>query len=62
MKNDDDELARRPSVEPGQPLDLLSVDEIDARIEALKAEIVRLQEGRAAKLAASAAADAFFRK
>jgi uncharacterized small protein (DUF1192 family) len=45
----------------GQPLDLLSVAELDERIEALKAEIERLAAARAAKAASRAAAAAFFK-
>lgn len=52
----------RPAYEMGQPLDLLSLTEIDERIAALKAEIARLEEAAQAKRAATAAAEAFFRK
>ncbi|WP_036282636.1 DUF1192 domain-containing protein [Methylocystis sp. ATCC 49242] len=62
MKSEDEDPPRRPSFEIGQPLDLLSVAEIDARIAALKYEIARLENGRAAKVAASATAETFFRK
>ena len=48
--------------EIGQPLDLLSVAELDERIERLRQEIARLEAARAAKQAASAAAEAFFKK
>lgn len=54
----------RPAVgrhEIGQPLDLLSVHELDERIAALRAEIARLEQARAAKAASRAAADAFFK-
>jgi uncharacterized small protein (DUF1192 family) len=46
----------------GQPLETLSLREIDERIEALRAEIARLEAAREAKQAASAAAEAFFRE
>ncbi|MGJ0504145.1 MAG: DUF1192 domain-containing protein [Methylocystis sp.] len=63
MKSDEDEAPRRPAAfEIGQPLDLLSIAELDERIERLRQEIARLEAARAAKQAASAAADAFFRK
>ncbi len=52
----------RPPYEIGQPLDLLSLKEIDERIAALKDEIARLEEAAQAKRAATAAAEAFFRK
>ena len=60
---DDDPLApvRKPSHEIGQPLEALSVDELDERIALLRAEIARLEQIRAAKQASRAAADSFFR-
>lgn len=62
----DDEPGAAPRPAPGrhdigQPLDLLSVAELDERIEALKAEIERLAAARAAKAASRAAAAAFFK-
>lgn len=48
--------------EIGQTLDALSVNEFDERIAILKDEIARLEKARAAKAAASLAADAFFRR
>jgi uncharacterized small protein (DUF1192 family) len=59
-----DEEAPRPAAhfEIGQPLDLLSVAELEARIEALRAEIARLEAAVTSKQAASAAAEAFFKK
>lgn len=59
-------MEEEPPVQPLQPLtgaDLsrLSVEEIGARIAALKAEIVRLEAARAQKEASRAAADAVFR-
>jgi uncharacterized small protein (DUF1192 family) len=63
MENEDDDAPRRPTpFEIGQPLDLLSIAEIDERIERLRQEIARLEAARVAKQAASAAADAFFKK
>lgn len=60
---DDDPLApvRKPGHEIGQPLDALSVHELSERVELLRAEIARLEQARAAKQAAQAAADAFFK-
>ena len=46
----------------GQPLDLLSVAEIDQRIAELRAEITRLEAARTQKQAAQSAAEAFFKK
>jgi uncharacterized small protein (DUF1192 family) len=63
IEDEDRKPPRRPAAhEIGQPLGLLSVAELDERVEALRAEIARLEAARAAKQAASAAADAFFRK
>ncbi|MGD9657507.1 MAG: DUF1192 domain-containing protein [Methylocystis sp.] len=63
MKSEEDDAPRRPApFEIGQPLDLLSLAEIDERIETLRQEIARLEAARAAKQAAGAAADAFFKK
>lgn len=64
MKGEDDDLPRRAPArhEPGQPLDTLSVAELDERIALLRAEIERLQAARDAKAASLTAADAFFRR
>ena len=48
--------------EIGQDLSMLSLEEIEERIAALKVEIERLAEARTKKSASRAAADAFFRK
>ncbi|NDA47113.1 MAG: DUF1192 domain-containing protein [Alphaproteobacteria bacterium] len=63
---DDDPFSTAPVKKPavheiGQSLDLLSVSEIDERIELLKAEILRLTQSREAKAASRLAADAFFK-
>ena len=52
---------KAPAHEIGQPLDTLSVDELDERVAMLRAEIDRLESMRAAKLASRAAADSFFK-
>ncbi len=62
MSSDEDAPRPRPTFEIGQPLDLLSVAEIELRIAALKEEIARLEAAAEAKRAAGAAAEAFFRK
>jgi uncharacterized small protein (DUF1192 family) len=46
--------------EIGQDLSMLSIDEIDERLEALEREIERLKEARAKKENSRAAASAFF--
>jgi uncharacterized small protein (DUF1192 family) len=59
---DDDGRPRKKTVhELGQDLSPLSIADLEARIEQLNAEIVRLVEARAAKIATQAAADAFFK-
>ena len=45
----------------GQDLSLLSIHEIDERIELLEQEIARLKEARAKKEDSRAAASAFFK-
>ena len=63
--NEDDDNLPRPALgrhEVGQALGELSVAELEERIEALRAEIARLEAARDAKRAANAAADAFFKK
>ena len=67
ISEEDDPFYARPKPKParheiGQSLESLSVDELDARIELLKAEIVRLEQMRASKTASLQAADAFFKR
>jgi uncharacterized small protein (DUF1192 family) len=60
---DDDGAPRRKTVHIiGQGLDDLSLEEFDARIALLKAEIERLTDARRIKAAALEAAGAFFRR
>lgn len=67
MAGDNDEIfgapprKAAPCHEIGQSLDTLSVQDIDERIMALRAEITRLEEARRAKQASRGAADAFFK-
>lgn len=58
-----EELPRRIRMahEIGQDLSLLSVEELDDRIEQLKSEIARLEEARAAKVDSRRLADSFFK-
>lgn len=65
-REDDDPFGVAPPKKPtsheiGQPLDTLSVDELDERVALLKAEIIRLEEAKVAKQASKLAADAFFK-
>ena len=62
MRDDDDRPRKVVAHEIGQPLDTLSLGDLDARIALLKAEIVRIEAVRVAKHAAQGAADAFFKR
>ncbi|MGU3497017.1 DUF1192 domain-containing protein [Xanthobacteraceae bacterium A53D] len=59
----DDERPQPPSspIQPGADISRLSVDEIEERIDLLKAEISRLEGALAAKKASRHAADAVFK-
>ena len=66
MSRDEDECfaPKKPAPAthvPGESLDTLSVDELTARIESLRAEITRLEAARDAKTISRAAADSFFK-
>ncbi|NBJ12144.1 DUF1192 domain-containing protein [Microvirga arsenatis] len=47
--------------EIGQDLSMLSIDELDERVEVLEREIARLKEAKARKESSLAAASAFFK-
>ncbi|MBB3021405.1 uncharacterized small protein (DUF1192 family) [Microvirga lupini] len=47
--------------EIGQDLSMLSIDELDERVEMLEREVARLKEARAKKESSMAAASAFFK-
>ena len=67
MVGDNDEIFGAPPRKPassheiGQSLDDLSVQELNERIAAFKAEIVRLEEALSVKQASLSAAAAFFK-
>ena len=58
---DDDRPAKKIAHEIGSDLSLLSVDELSARIELLKAEIARLESEKTKKGASRSAAESLFR-
>ena len=58
---DDDRPAKKTAHEIGSDLSLLSVDELSARIDLLKQEIVRLESEKAKKGASRSAAESLFR-
>ncbi|NEW88469.1 MULTISPECIES: DUF1192 domain-containing protein [Rhodopseudomonas] len=59
--DDEDKPRTKTSHEIGQDLSLLSVEELDARIALLKAEIARLETALTMKRATREAADRIFR-
>ncbi|MBX6327523.1 MAG: DUF1192 domain-containing protein [Pseudolabrys sp.] len=60
---DDEDTPKKKVVhEIGQDLTLLSIDELTARIELLRAEISRLEADIASKRASRATADQLFRR
>ncbi|MCW5646499.1 MAG: DUF1192 domain-containing protein [Sphingopyxis sp.] len=63
---DDDDLPRRRddvlAALTRQPLDPLSIDELDGRIATLEGEIARVKAHRAAATSHKAIADALFKK
>lgn len=62
MRDADEGRARETvSHRVGEVLDTLSVEELDARIAILKAEIARIETARAAKTEALARAGSIFR-
>jgi uncharacterized small protein (DUF1192 family) len=59
---DEDRPKPKPPVhEIGQPLDQLSIKEIETRIAALQAEILRLEQAKASKGSARSVAEGLFR-
>lgn len=59
----DEELPKRKrAFEIGQDLALMSADELRETVEALKAEIARIEAELASKSASRNAAEAFFRR
>ena len=53
--------AKKPGITVGENLDLLSVSELEQRVQDLDSEIARVKAAIAAKQASKTAADAFFR-
>ena len=52
---------KKPDMVIGENLELLSVAELEQRVQALESEIVRVKAAIASKRASKTAADAFFR-
>jgi uncharacterized small protein (DUF1192 family) len=60
--DEDDRPKKKIAHEIGQDLTLLSVAELDQRVQLLKDEIVRLEADKKNKQASRSAADGFFKK
>ena len=60
--DDDDRPKKKISHEIGQDLSLLSVKELDERVDLLRSEIARLEADRKGKQASRQTADQFFKK
>jgi uncharacterized small protein (DUF1192 family) len=52
---------KKPDMVIGENLELLSVADLEQRVQALESEIVRVKAAIAGKRASKSAADAFFR-
>jgi uncharacterized small protein (DUF1192 family) len=61
MDIEDERPKRKPAATIGEPLDTLSVAELEQRIKDLESEIDRTRTVLAGKQAGKAAADAFFK-
>ena len=57
----DDLPRKKPVITVGEPLDMISLAELEQRIEDLESEIARVKATIASKRASKNAADAFFR-
>jgi uncharacterized small protein (DUF1192 family) len=63
MARDDDDALPKPSARLERlPLDMLGIDELQAYIDELRAEITRVEMDIARKQSHRSTADAFFRK
>jgi len=62
MDLEDTRPVKKPEIVIGEPLDLLSLAELEQRIAILESEIVRIRDTLARKSAGKAAADAIFRR
>ena len=60
--DEDDRPKKKIAHEIGQELTLLSVTELDRRVQLLKDEIARLEADKKNKQASRSSADAFFKK
>jgi len=61
MDLDDIRPVKKPEIVIGEDLSLLSLAELENRIQVLELEIARIRESMAVKQSTKAAADSFFR-
>jgi uncharacterized small protein (DUF1192 family) len=61
MRDDQEQPQKKTTHDIGQDLSLLSVFELNERIELLQAEVLRLEQTKATKASARGAADLFFK-
>jgi uncharacterized small protein (DUF1192 family) len=61
MREEDDRPKKKIAHEIGQDLSLLSLFELNERVDLLREEIARLEAAAKAKSAAKGAADSFFK-
>ena len=61
MDPDDIRPVKKPEITIGEDLSLLSLAELENRIQVLESEITRIREAVAGKQSSKAVADAFFR-
>lgn len=59
--DDDERVKKRPAHEVGMPIDTMSIDELNGRIELLQLEIVRLRAAIEARQKTRSAADSLFK-
>ena len=58
-----DDLPKKPApITVGETLDILSVADLEHRVQALESEIVRVKAAIASKRASKTAADGFFKR
>jgi len=62
MDVDDTRPVKKPEIIIGEDLSLLSLAELEHRIQVLESEIGRIRETLTAKKSSKAAADSFFRR
>ncbi len=62
MEDDDERVAKQLAIVVGEELSMLSVEELETRIELLQAEIERLRADIAAKQSSLSVAESIFKQ